>query len=91
MVPTTSAYKEELGCNFSSAIPTNVFDPHDNSRMSDTRITWFHFAGSNSDLEDSHVTPSFIHKCYLAKMNGTPFIVPDRKASNAVHLLDRSG
>ena len=28
-----------------------------------------------SDLEDSHVIPGLIHKCYLAKKNGTPFIV----------------
>lgn len=29
----------------------------------------------DSDLEDSHVIPGLIHKCYLAKKNGTPFIV----------------
>ena len=29
----------------------------------------------DSDLEDSHVIPGLIHKCYLAKQNGTPFIV----------------
>ena len=29
----------------------------------------------NSDLEDSHVIPGLIHKCLLAKKNGTPFIV----------------
>jgi len=52
------AYKEEFGCNFTSAIPTNVFGPYD-----------------NFDLEDSHVIPALIHKCYLAKKNGTPFIV----------------
>lgn len=52
------AYKEEFGCNFTSAIPTNVFGPHD-----------------NFDLEDSHVIPGLIHKCYLAKKNGTPFAV----------------
>ncbi|KAA1474404.1 NAD(P)-binding protein [Dentipellis sp. KUC8613] len=52
------AYKEEFGCNFTSAIPTNVFGPHD-----------------NFDLEDSHVIPGLIHKCYLAKKNGTPFVV----------------
>ncbi|EJU01426.1 epimerase-domain-containing protein [Dacryopinax primogenitus] len=52
------AYKEEFGCNFSSAIPTNVFGPYD-----------------NFDLEDSHVIPGLMHKCYLAKKNGTPFIV----------------
>ncbi|PPQ95374.1 hypothetical protein CVT26_008219 [Gymnopilus dilepis] len=52
------AYKEEFGCNFTSAIPTNVFGPHD-----------------NFDLEDSHVIPGLIHKCYLAKKNNTPFVV----------------
>jgi len=29
----------------------------------------------NFDLEDSHVIPGLIHKCYLAKKNGTPFMV----------------
>jgi len=29
----------------------------------------------NFDLEDSHVIPGLIHKCYLAKKNGKPFIV----------------
>jgi len=52
------AYKDQYGCNFTSAIPTNVFGPHD-----------------NFDLEDSHVIPALIHKCYLAKKNGTPFVV----------------
>ncbi|KAF8892254.1 hypothetical protein BD779DRAFT_1610376 [Infundibulicybe gibba] len=52
------AYKEEFGCAFTSAIPTNVFGPHD-----------------NFDLEDSHVIPGLIHKCYLAKRNNTPFVV----------------
>ncbi|KAH8829111.1 hypothetical protein DL96DRAFT_1596702 [Flagelloscypha sp. PMI_526] len=52
------AYKEEYGCNFTSAIPTNVFGPHD-----------------NFDLEDAHVIPALIHKCYLAKKHNTPFIV----------------
>ncbi|KAM0791020.1 hypothetical protein ACM66B_004318 [Microbotryomycetes sp. NB124-2] len=52
------AYNEEYGCNFTSAIPTNIFGPHD-----------------NYDLEDSHVIPGLVHKCLLAKKNGTPFIV----------------
>jgi len=52
------AYKEEFGCNFTSAIPTNVFGPND-----------------NFDLEDSHVIPGLIHKCYLAQKNNTPFVV----------------
>ncbi|KAF8830266.1 hypothetical protein HHX47_DHR2000716 [Lentinula edodes] len=29
----------------------------------------------NHDLEDSHVIPGLIHKCYLAKKNKTPFVV----------------
>ncbi|KAI0069172.1 NAD(P)-binding protein [Artomyces pyxidatus] len=52
------AYKEEHGCNFTAAIPTNIFGPYD-----------------NFDLDDSHVIPGLIHKCYLAKKNGTPFTV----------------
>ncbi|VDC05302.1 unnamed protein product [Peniophora sp. CBMAI 1063] len=52
------AYKDQYGCNFTSAIPTNIFGPND-----------------NFDLEDAHVIPALIHKCYLAKKNGTPFIV----------------
>ncbi|CAK5263694.1 unnamed protein product [Mycena citricolor] len=52
------AYKDEFGCNFTSAIPTNIFGPYD-----------------NYDLEDAHVIPALVHKCYLAKQNGTPFIV----------------
>ncbi|KAK6974957.1 hypothetical protein R3P38DRAFT_2811185 [Favolaschia claudopus] len=31
--------------------------------------------GAHSDLEDAHVIPALVHKCYLAKKNGTPFIV----------------
>ncbi|BGP57861.1 hypothetical protein JCM8202_000459 [Rhodotorula sphaerocarpa] len=52
------AYHEEFGCNFTSAIPTNIFGPYD-----------------NYDLEDSHVIPGLVHKCLLAKKNGTPFTV----------------
>ncbi|CED82874.1 gdp-l-fucose synthetase [Phaffia rhodozyma] len=29
----------------------------------------------NYDLEDSHVIPGLIHKCYLAKKNNTPFTI----------------
>ncbi|KAH9817926.1 hypothetical protein DFH28DRAFT_1123856 [Melampsora americana] len=52
------AYHSEFGCNFTSAIPTNIFGPHD-----------------NYDLEDSHVIPGLVHKCFLAKKNNTPFII----------------
>jgi len=52
------AYNEEFGCQFTSAIPTNIFGPHD-----------------NYDLEESHVIPGLVHKCLLAKKNGTEFIV----------------
>ncbi|KZW00358.1 NAD(P)-binding protein [Exidia glandulosa HHB12029] len=52
------AYNDQYGSNFTSAIPTNIFGPHD-----------------NFDLEVSHVIPALIHKCYMAKKNGTPFVV----------------
>ncbi|TCD67372.1 GDP-L-fucose synthase [Steccherinum ochraceum] len=52
------AYKDQFGSNFTSAIPTNIFGPHD-----------------NYDLESAHVIPALVHKCYLAKKNGTPFII----------------
>lgn len=52
------AYKDQYGCNFTSAIPTNVFGPYD-----------------NFDLDDAHVIPALMHKCYLAQKNGTPFVV----------------
>jgi len=52
------AYKEQFDCNFTSAIPTNVFGPHD-----------------NYDLQDSHVIPGLIHKCYLAKQKGEDLVV----------------
>nr|XP_018266570.1 uncharacterized protein I303_00545 [Kwoniella dejecticola CBS 10117]OBR88728.1 hypothetical protein I303_00545 [Kwoniella dejecticola CBS 10117] len=31
--------------------------------------------GDNYNLESAHVIPGLIHKCYLAKENGTPFVV----------------
>ncbi|KAF8531914.1 epimerase-domain-containing protein [Gautieria morchelliformis] len=52
------AYRQDYGDKFTSAIPTNVFGPHD-----------------NYDLEEAHVIPALIHKCYLAKKNKTPFVV----------------
>jgi GDP-L-fucose synthase len=52
------AYNQQFGCNFTSAIPTNVYGPHD-----------------NYDLQDAHVIPALIHKCYNAQKNGMPFVV----------------
>ena len=40
-----SAYKEEFGCNFTSAIPTNVFGPHDNLYVK--RLSYFPFRRLN--------------------------------------------
>lgn len=51
-------YAQEYGRKYTSAIPCNVFGPHD-----------------NYNLEDGHVIPALIHKCYLAKHNGTPLTV----------------
>lgn len=33
-----SAYHEEFGCNFTSAIPTNIFGPHDNYDLEDSHV-----------------------------------------------------
>lgn len=52
------AYHEEFGCQFTSAIPTNIFGPWD-----------------NYTANDAHVIPDLVHKCFLAKQNGTPFTV----------------
>lgn len=51
-------YAQEYGRKYVSAIPCNVFGPHD-----------------NYNLEDGHVIPALIHKCYLAKRDGTPLTV----------------
>lgn len=48
----SSAYRNEWGCNFIVAIPTNIYGEND---------FW--------NLDDGHVVPSLIHKCYLAKKN----------------------
>ena len=68
-----SAYHEQFGHQFTSAIPTNIFGQHD-----------------NFDVDQAHVIPGLVHKCYLAKSafettfalqlivfieNGTPFVV----------------
>ena len=75
------AYFEQWGLNYSVAIPTNVYGPHDN---------W--------SLDDGHVVPALIHKCYLAKKNrktfevwgdGTPLreFVYSKDVANIVDLL----
>ena len=78
MIPTTSAYQEELGCNFTSAIPTNMFEL---ARVSHAYhmvpLCW----------EDSHVIPGFIHKC-LAKMNGTPFTQTGKPLMQFIYSID---
>jgi GDP-L-fucose synthase len=33
-----SAYNEEFGCNFTSAIPTNIFGPYDNYDLEDSHV-----------------------------------------------------
>jgi nucleoside-diphosphate-sugar epimerase len=30
-------YKEQYGCNFTSVIPTNIFGPHDNYDLEDSK------------------------------------------------------
>lgn len=52
------AYRNEWGCNYIVAIPTNIYGPHD-----------------NFSLEEGHVVPALIHKCFLAKKNHTPLTI----------------
>jgi GDP-L-fucose synthase len=77
------AYNEEYGCNYTSIIPTNIYGAHDNFRYIYVTvlcfcqayiffivlisITRFH------SIEDGHVIPGLIHKCYNAKKNGNIF------------------
>jgi GDP-L-fucose synthase len=73
---SNSAYKEEFGCNFTSAIPTNVFGPNDNLLvfLADVSFAFsFILFCPRSDLEDSHVIPGLIHKCYLAKSKSSSY------------------
>jgi len=72
---SNSAYKEEFGCNFTSAIPTNVFGPNDNLLvlLSDVCLVFSFILLPRSDLEDSHVIPGLIHKCYLAKSKSSGY------------------
>lgn len=65
-------YNEEYGCNYTSIIPTNIYGPHDNFRY-DFILLRFSFALQvlhSFSIEDGHVIPGLIHKCYLAKKNG---------------------
>ncbi len=50
------AYRIEYGCNFITAIGTNIYGPND-----------------NFNLQNSHVLPALIYKCYLAKQNNEDF------------------
>jgi GDP-L-fucose synthase len=73
-------YKEEYGLNYTSIIPTNVYGPHDNFNIavcrllaSQTRLLPPH--ANVSPLQDGHVIPGLIHKCYQAKRDGTDFTI----------------
>ncbi len=50
------AYRKEYGCNFITAVGTNIYGPND-----------------NFDLQNSHVLPALIYKCFLAKKNNKDF------------------
>ncbi|KAJ7625115.1 hypothetical protein DFH06DRAFT_1339886 [Mycena polygramma] len=66
------AYKDKFGCNFTSAIPTSIFGPHD-----------------NYDLEDTHVIPALVHRCYLAKSASPLYIymygAPSSRTRHSLH------
>lgn len=78
------AYRQEWGCNYITAIPTNLYGPGD-------------FWG----IEEGHVIPSLIHKCFLAKKSGEDlkvwgngrarrqFIFAEDLARIILDLLDR--
>ncbi|MBI3135809.1 MAG: GDP-L-fucose synthase [Bacteroidetes bacterium] len=51
------AYRDQYGCNFISAMPTNLYGPND-----------------NYNLQNSHVLPALIKKCYLAKKNNASHV-----------------
>lgn len=52
------AYRKQFGCNFISAMPTNLYGQND-----------------NYDLNNSHVIPALIKKCFDAQKNNEDFIV----------------
>ncbi len=60
-------YRDEYGCNFTSIIPTNIYGAHDNYRFIET----FFILSYLLSIEDGHVIPGLIHKCYNAKKNGS--------------------
>ncbi|KAH7911496.1 hypothetical protein BJ138DRAFT_1150490 [Hygrophoropsis aurantiaca] len=71
------AYKEEFGCNFTSAIPTNVFGPHDNfdlkhAHVMPALIHKCHLAGKNGTpfkvMGDGSPLRQFIYSRDLAKL-----------------------
>ena len=49
-------YRNQYGCNFISAMPTNLYGPNDNYDSGKTL----------------HVLPAMIRKFYEAKINGAP-------------------
>jgi GDP-L-fucose synthase len=79
-----SAYHEQFGCNFTSAIPTNIFGPNDNLSVSVIHTLLLRLLRHyNSDLEDSHVIPALIHKCFIAKRECPPLVIASRQTDLA--------
>jgi len=63
-----SAYHDQFGHKYTSAIPTNIFGQHDNLYVTLMLVPNLRLITTiSSDLEGSHVIPGLIHKCYLAK------------------------
>ncbi len=85
-----SAYHAEYGCNYTAVIPTNIYGPHDNfniqvSASSHARHILPVQPALSADsflhvcfyalIQDGHVIPGLIHKCYIAKRDGTDFTI----------------
>lgn len=74
---SSSAYNEEFGCNFTSAIPTNIFGPHDNYDLEDSHVIpgLVHKCLLAKSRSLSPLLLPALAKRLLRAENNTPFIV----------------
>ena len=56
-------------------ISSNLYNKQHNTNFICVIPTNVYGSYDNYNLNDSHVIPGLIHKCYLAKLNQTPFII----------------
>jgi len=58
------AYRDQYGCNFISAMPTNLYGPNDNYDLNNSHVL----------PNNSHVLPALIRKFHTAKEEGHPTV-----------------